>query len=126
MGDSVVAPDPNPYAPPAVEGKRPAPKYVASRPFRWRFIPAALFMILGLTAVVLGLVTAGLTIYFWLVEEAPPPLPELLVVCGFYLSVGAAWLTAGRLFWFRRYFAAVVAVLIGCLIPAVVFAVFRM
>jgi hypothetical protein len=107
----------NPYAPPGLHaGDR-------ARGIPWHIVPAAASFLIGAASSVVGLfAVAGVICLLW-THQAGETLGGMIAGCSLYLGFGVSWMTAGYLYWQRRYRRGLIATGFGILIPVVLFAV---
>jgi len=112
--------NPNPYESPVgvEQGVRRHPL------LRWRLIPTAFIGAMGAASTLFGLVAVGIMSYVVATRQNAVSVFLMMAACSLYLGVGVIWLFAASCFWRGKYRMAIVATVVGFVIPTVVFSIF--
>jgi len=114
----------NPYAAPLAELTWPLDQNeMQLRHSRWRLIPVTLFPLFGVASLFNGLFLIFSIVMHVYLFEIPLP-PNMWVLCTLFLGVGFSWTLASRYYWNSQFLAAIMATVLGCLIPMILYSIF--
>ena len=99
----------NPYEPP----KAPLETSQSRHGFRWRLIPSASLVLFGTLLVLMSLISIVLEVVrSWIITDGSGffarTLPSLVMG-----TSGGLWIVSGAMFWKRRWWIAVIFLLVG-------------
>lgn len=106
----------NPYNAPLLSPERTQLKT------RWRIIPAAASIIVGVTYLALGLGAVGILMHHATTRNIIPAPAKSIATCISYLVFGAVWTLAGRQYWLGQFRLAVATSIAGTLILVALYA----
>jgi hypothetical protein len=99
----------NPYEPPKAPLQNSQPRHG----FRWRLIPSASLVLFGALLVLMILISiAGEVVRSWVITDGSGFFARTLrwLVLG---TAGGLWIVSGAMFWKRRWWIAVIFLLVG-------------
>jgi hypothetical protein len=79
--------------------------------------------LLGAASLAFGLFAIAVMVYIVLTQDAADILGMMIAGCALYVGVGVFWMLAGWHYWRKRYRKAILATVLGILIPVALFSI---
>ena len=112
--------DQNHYAPPLTNSFS---THASRRPSLWILIPSAILFVIGVISFLIGMFAVIMLEYLFYIERGSESFLHMLAGCSLYLGLGVSWMLAAWSFWRRRIRTRAVSILIGIVIPIVLFSI---